>query len=486
MANIITLSHHKDVSDKNAIRIEEQRKQYLYYSGDAFNIKHYLTTALEKSYDQEDVEEMQLQWLNITEKIINQMSVVYSQPATRKIIIDDKENEELTDYYLKIIPKNINTLDKESHRLAKLSNVSLPHVLFDERTGRFNYKVIPSYLYDIKHEYGVLTEISYEKFFKEQGEDVWYAVYYTEDEHYRVDAYGNKSEIPDSKDFNNPLGFIPFPVFRLKNSVDFWGEGQADIINVNEQVNLMLTKLWNSDLIMGTEGTVLAINLDLLKKGTEEQGRKKVRTGRKHPIAVENVPSDGAQPSLQHITTSPYIGETKDAIDWYIKMIANFNGLNPSTILSMVKDTSDYQKTMDAVEQMEIRKDDIEPCRAFEEDRFEITKKMNNIYSETPMGKKFELKNIPEDAELAVDFGDIEIHKTPQDMRDDWDWRLEKNLITLIDIVKEGNPDLTDEEAGEFIAENKRQNSTLTGKSSKFELLTQQKKEETIITEEEE
>jgi len=467
--NILTMQYHKDVAEKNDIRVKEQQKQYIYYAGDAFNIKKYLVDAMTLSYAEEDIAEMQLQWINITEKIINQMAVVYLQPAVRTIMLNGEASEDLTDYYNEIMPMNINTQDKDAHRLAKLHNVSLPFVSYNEEKGRFDYKTQPSYLYNIKHEYGKLTELSYEKYFKEQGEDAWYQVYWTDDEHYRRDAYGNKREMPDG-DGENPFGVIPTPVFRLRNTVDFWGEGRSDVVNVNEQTNLLLTKLINSDIIMGTEGTTLAINLDLIKKGEEEAGEKKVKTGRRHPIAIDNVRADEVQPSLQHITTDPHIGETQDTIDWYIKMIANFNGLNPSTILSQIKDTSDYQKLMDAVDQMEVRKDDIEPCRAFEGDRFEITKAINNAYVGTDKGKG--LQELPEDATLSVDFAEVQVHKTLADRQADWEWKLERNIISLMDVVKEINPDLDNEQAEELLEANRIANSKLSGKAGRLELLT--------------
>lgn len=462
----LKLIQHKDVADKNEIRKNEQEWQYRYYSGDFFNIKLLLVKALERSYMSVDVEEMQLQIINITEKIINQMCVVYSDPAQRKIMIEGKENEELTKYYNSILPMDINTSDKQTHRLAKLHNTVLLHITFEK--GRFKYTTLPSYIYDIKQENKTLIEVSYEKMF----DDELYKVYWTDKEHYRRDTNDNKSNIPKGNERpvgngKNPFEVMPFPVLRLKNCVDFWGEGQNDLANVNEQVNLLLTKLINSDVIMGTEGTVLGINLDLHKKGEEEEGEKKVRTGRRHPITVNNVKTDDVMPTLQHITSDPHIEDTMGAIDWYIRLIANFKGLNPNVVLSMVKDTSDYQKIMDAVEQMEIRKDDIEPCRIFEHDRFEITKTMNNAL----VGIEDGVKKIPEEATLMVDFADIEIQKTPKDLREERDWKLKHNLTTLIEILREENPDLNDEQATEILEENKTANSELGGTTSRLELL---------------
>ena len=468
MPTSLELALHKDISDKNNIRIAEQEKQYRYYSGDFYNTKKYLISALELTYAVEDIEEMQLQLMNITEKIINQMCVVYLDPAQRRIMLNGEVSEELTDYYNSILPMDINTQDKQSHRLAKLHNTVLPHVTFED--GRFKYNTLPSYLYNIKQDAKKLLEVSYEKMY---GDD-WYQVFWTKDKHYRLDAFGNPSSVPEG-DGTNPFGVLPFPELRLKNCVDFWGEGQNDLINVSEQVNLLLTKLVNSDVIMGTEGTVLAVNLDLSKSGTEKEGLKKVRTGRRHPVTIDNIKADDMQPSLTHITTDPHIEDTMGMIDWYIKMIANFKGLNPHAILSEIKDTSDFQKTMDAVDQVEIRKDDIEPCRVFEHDRFEVTKRMNNVLLDTEG-----LQMIPEEAELMVDFAEIVIQKTPQETMDERDWQLEKNLTSLVEILKEINPDLDNSQAETMIQNNKTSNSTLAGKASRFELLT---KPEEVVNE---
>jgi hypothetical protein len=464
----LEIAQHKDNSDKNTIRVKEQEKQYVYYSGDYYELKRYLETALKLSYAELDIKEMQKQIVDITERITNQMCVVYLEPAQRVIMMDGVVSEDLTDYYYSIIPKNINTADKDAHRLGKLHNTALSHVTFDKR---FIYNTLPSYLYDIKHDGRTLTEVSYEKMFDNE----WYQVYWTDSQHYRRDAMGNKSNIPDG-DGGNPFGVIPFPKIRIKNSIDFWGEGQNDLINVSEQVNLLLTKLINRDIIRG-EGVLFGTNLDLDKKGKRQDEVSEVRASVSHPITVEDVHDDMVQPRLEYVGTNPQIVEVKATIDWYIRLIANFKGLNPNAVLASIQDTSDFQKTMDAVNQMEIRKDDIDPCRSFEQERWEVTKTMNNTLVGTEGAEG--LQNIPDGAELAVDFAEIEIHKTSEDLREEREWKLSKNLITLAEILMKENPDLTQEQAEEIITKNKAANSTLGGTTSRFELLANNNLEQT-------
>ena len=114
----------------------------------------------------------------------------------------------------------------------------------------------------------------------------------------------------------------------------------------------------------------------------------------------------------------------------------------------------------------------IQSLRVFEHDRFEVTKKMNNVLVDTE-----DLQMIPEEAELMVDFAEIVVQKTPQETMDERDWQLEKNLTSLVEILKEINPDLDDSQAEKMIQNNKTSNSTLAGKASRFELLTKPEEE---------
>lgn len=465
--SILNLVFHKDKNDKNTLRIAEQEKQWRYYSGDSSNVLEYLRIALAITYDTDDIKEMQFQWINLVEKVINQMSVVYRQPPKKEIRINNEVDEELTEYYLNIMPLNLNNVDKMAHRLAKLHNTSITHVIYNEEKERFQYRVLPSYLYDIKHDFEKLTEVSYEKYFHDSGEDEWYQVFWTDEDLFRSDAFGNISSLPDKEDQINPWGRLPFASLMLKETVEFWGEGQNDLVNVNENVNFLMTKVFNSDIIMGTEGTTLAINLGLTKVGEVEEGVKKVRASRKHPLTAENVRTDMVKPSLEHITTSPHIKDIREYIDWAIKLEASLKGLPASAILSETKDTSDYQKLMDTVDQMEMRSDDIEPCRVYEKERFDITRTINNKLANTEKG----LQEIPENADLMVDFIDIEVQLTAEDKRKQREFEFKHGLSTPVDWLMEDNAELTKEEAEEKVKENK---SNILSGQSRFANLVQE------------
>lgn len=465
----LDLAYKEHLYNQNEKRIAEQEKQYAYYSNNQDKLKSYLLKTLEITYATEDVEEMQLQYVNLTKKTIDQMAVVYSNPAYRYFVGDEAKAEKLTDLYETILPENINFIDKRNHRLAKLSNCSLTYVKIDKKKKRISYVVNPIWLYTIEtDDDGNFLRITYPKYIKNaKGEDEFYTAVWEEDKHYLFDQYGNKIPVRDNPKMVNPYGMLPFVFTKMDESDGIYGEGQNDLINVNEQINFLLTKVVNSDILLGTEGTTLATNLGLSGKGQEEANVRKIRTGKKHPIVVENVRADMAMPSLQHITTTPYIVEIREFIDWYIKYIASMKGLNPSAVLSQLKDTSDYQKMMDAVDQMEMRKDDLEVLRVYERERYEVTKQIWNTHAE-----ELGVDKINDDGlEFRVDFAEVEIHKTPADEQAEFEFGLKHNLITAAEFLMNKNSDLTLEEAQKIIEENRKINSVITRPQTRLESL---------------
>ena len=481
----LTLAYHEWLYNQNKARVKEQEKQHCYYVGNENKIKKYLNKALEITYATEDIEEMQLNYVNLTKKCIDQMAVVYREPADRyferieEIELQegeeeqtDEEAEEFTSYYWSILPEKINVIDKKAHRYAKLSNVSITLILIDKEKKKIKYIVEPAYKFNLEfddNDPAKIVRMTYPKYYKNsKGEDEYYTIVWTANEHYKMDALGNRVAIYDNKGMINPYKEIPIAITNFENGDGFWGEGQNDLINVNEQLNVLLTKLVSNDVIYGSEGTDLAINLGLDKKGTvDTDGVRKVRRGRKHPIVVENVRSDIITPSLQHVSNVVDIQGVRDFIDWYIKYIASLKGLNPSAVLAQLKDTSDYQKIMDAVDQMEMRQDDLEFMRSYEKQRYEITKLVWNTHA-----LELGMDEINDDGfEFKVDFAEIGIHETEVDKQSKRIFELTHNLSTPIDWMMEENPDLTREQAEKLILENRKFNSINNKPISRFESL---------------
>lgn len=455
-----------NLSEENRLRIEEQEKLWNYYSGNKTAIIEYLEDVMGINFAAEDIGEFQKVFINITKKIINQLSVVYKDPASRYFIDGEgNELEDFTEFYNSVLPVNINSIDKTALRYAKLFNTSITGIRFEN--GKIKYHVLPSNYYTVEtqdEDIYSIKKLSYPKYFNDSGKAELFNVVWTDSEYYREPltlingslTRGNKSPIPGNKDIRNKYGFIPYSVLRLEEQNDFWGNGQTDLVNINEQINFLLSDLINSGIVMQGWGTPMAVNCGLMKrteKGTVQARR--VRLGVKHPLIVEGVSKDDATPSLEFKNANPQISEVRTTIDWIIKMIALSKGLNPNSYVAEVNVTSGVSKLMDSLEQLEIRADDLEPCRIYEDDRYEKTQKILEFH-------KSEIKNYKKiDGYLVVDFAEVKKEKTLNDEIKESEFKLKYNLITPLDLMRVQNPDLTDEELKIKYIDNKTLNSEL-------------------------
>lgn len=480
---MITLTTKEFLYNQDEARKEIHEKFYHYYKGNDAQVKEYLTSALSITYSADRISQFQLNYINITNKLINQLAVIYKQPATRKLaklgndgkyIVDEKA----TEYLKKILPIDINTQDKTAHRFAKLFGSSFTQVLFKD--GTIKYRVHPNQQLTIRCEEDDIEKMNllmYDRECNKDGRPEITTVVWTEDAHYKLDELGNIESIENNEANVNPYECIPFAKLILNHGEDIWGVGQGDAINVNEQINFLLTKLMNDDVVLGTAGTVLAVNLGLTKKGTvdgDETGVREVKIGVKNPITVENARGgDMLPPSLTHVSFNPQIEAVKQTIDWYIKTIALTKGLNPNSFLADTQATSGYSKIIDSLEQLEIRQDDLEACRVFEKERFEITREVNNYFAQSTEGREYKLQTISEDLEMLIDFAEIEIPKTPDEIWRDRENRIKYNMASPVDFIIEENPDEDKTSAQEIINENKLINETMKPKTEGQSLLNQ-------------
>lgn len=460
--------YNRFVDDNNDIRVANQKKRYEYYIGDKEAIFAYLEQTMDTCFDSDTTSEMISHFLNIVEKVIKRLSILYNRPAVRTIVVNGKPDLELTKYYNSILPDNINTVDKLALELARLDNVSLTQVKYNKKKKKMSYRVEPSFKFDVKSSEDDVNEMAmlcYSYMYPNpDGKDELRIVVWTEDEHYRIDSNGKKIAVGNNEGMVNPYkdkygnGVIPYAVTRINEGDDFWGQGQDDLVNVNEIINIMLTDLLNSGVIMSSYGTPIATNLGLeTKTESGDTVLNKVLIGMKHPFTVENVRNDMTAPSLTFAQPKSLLKEILSTIDWHIKAIAIMKGLDPNSMVMETKSTSGYSKIMDALGEMGIRENIVEPCRIAEKERFEITRAVNNYYANTEKN----LQLIPLEAELKVNFSEVFIPKTEQELWLDREMKFKYNQESPYDWLIQDDKDLNEEEAMARFKKNSEINKSL-------------------------
>lgn len=433
-------------------RILEQKKQFAYYAGEFSEIESYLDIALKNTWRDYTVNKMPKSYLNIVKKIIDSLSALYNEKPIRKVFRKGKEDKTLSEYYNSILDPNVNRYDKILHRYAKLHNTAFPVISYSK--GVFKSRLSPAWLYSVTpdiDDHLVIDKLEYYKYFKgESGEDELFKVVWTDGTHYRENSHGEASPLPNMKGIENPYGVIPTPIMRFNTDNSFWGEGQNILVNESEIINVLLSKLNYDDIILGTAGILFGTNLGNLSSNNEG-GDTTITGGRDAIIRVENKSSQNNTPTdLKYVSTNPQIDAVMGAIDWKIKAIAMSLGLNPTNFSVANKAESGFSRLIESVEQMEVKQSDIDACREYETNRFDIIRTMNN---------SLELKTIPQDAELRVDFIDTKPTLSGADLWIDRAEREKRNLNTVVDWVMEDNPDIVDvNQAKTVLDDNKKIN----------------------------
>lgn len=385
---------------------------YNYYINDERKIADYTRRAMGGLFKDETIVKMRFVYFNIVRRIINRLSLSYKNPPERYIVvasntetdqqgkiqsvldpITEKANE---NYQLLLEGSNINCQSKLWENLAKLMDTV--YVMPVWRKDHIDFDVLPihrvtvvenpdNYLEPIEFTYKVIGE---------KGEDNY--IYWSETEHRVLDS--QKRMIPGKNDTNgkNPYGILPVVVLRLKETENHFGEGDTQLVNMNEKINvLLMSGYYNA--IMQAHGQLVGINTDL--KGDVSIGPDRV-------IQVKNVSGD-QQASLQYIHPDPAIEPVMKKIDWLIRVTAMMKGLPSSSVSIDVPRMSGASKEIDNYELLESRTDDLEYLRPFEKKLFEVCRVIWNYHN---LGDK----QIPENMTFGIDF---EEPKAPTSELDD-------------------------------------------------------------------
>jgi len=435
-------------------RIDIQRKQYMYYVASEVHIDGYLKEALSHLFDSSTTNSMKNFYINFVKKIVDQKAIIYNKAAVRNLTIDGKVDADITKKYNKYLSKGVNLSNKTAVKMAVLSNTSLTQVIYDRDAEKLKYRVEPSYKYDVVVDDSdpyILKEVRYRIYNESIDQEL--DVVWTKDSHYYEDDKGNRLAVGDNVNMINPYNIIPFAVMRINDGEDFWGEGLNDIVNFNEILNLILTDLLDTGIIMGSATTPVGINLGLNEYiGKNPEDKKTLKLGMKHPLTVENADAIGkVAPSLTFVKPDVRIKEIMDEVERLMKIFAINHGLNPNSMTLNSNSSSGYSKMMDALDEIHIRESMIEQGRAYEEELFNISRRILNVHTK---------ENFPDDLEVKVDFAEVSLPLSPQE----WSLKVSEefkfNLKTPVDFLIELNNDLTVEEAEAIIERNTKYNKS--------------------------
>jgi hypothetical protein len=415
-------------------RINTAQKLFDFYQGNVDEIARHIQGALARTFTSEDIAEFQMLYLPVLKRIIDKLCIVYKSGVWRTL---DSEGatEKLDELYEN---SDIQTKQRYWYRMSKLFDTVLVRPVVREVDGeqKLSYEVYtPNKVTVVPNgdDFTSPSVVAYQEQVKVNGKNQLQTVFWTKDEHFITDEDGNKKTMEGNEEGKNPYGVLPFEVLRMRETEDFWGDGQTVLANVEEKVDVLLIQMMDL-LVMQTHGQPVFSNARI---------EGEVQTGPKHPLSL--VPFDPAQgTSFSFVSPDAKIADVQAAIDWILTKTATMYGLSRSAESGESQAASGYAKLLDNWDMMEQRAEDIEILKDFEKRLYYKTAivcnyDMNAGLPEVGFGIEFDEYDYPIDPSV-----DLQVKKE----------KMELGLWSPIDDIMEQDSSLTEEEAMEVLRKN--------------------------------
>ena len=381
--------------------------------------------------------------IDIVNKIVDMVCTVYNSGADRYLLDKDGEVDEAQTEILMDIYNGFDATKKilECYKQGYLFNTILANVIW--RDDKIDLDIITPNFCSVDSDESNFEKpeaIMISKFVND--EDM--IVYWSDEEHFYIDSDYEKIAVEDDEDnvnslMINPYKEIPFAVLRFQSSSDFWGEPQQDLAENNIWYNVMES---NRLFVEMFQGLGIGVGINLGKNAT-------VTNAPNTMIMVNDVRDDMERPSIEFASTNAPLGELRENLDFYYKRIGNSKGLSPQSMSNDITGQSGVAKAYDSIE-LTIKKDNHKHImKQFEKELFQKIKLVYNFHSDKKLSDDlmFNVDIIEDEPETDVS-KEIELNN----------FKLEKNIISVIDLMIKDNPDLTTEEAIQRIQDNKKLN----------------------------
>lgn len=444
----------------NQARKDEACKRIDYYKGDQLG---HLENILARQFAHPERLKLQMQFSNITRRIINEVSVVYKRPAQRRLMLGGSpiEGPKAEAYQKMLEDARIDAVLKKVNRYANLLNTILVQAVW--RNERVELDILTPDMVNVVQDAkdptrasAVIIEQTYPDTVTLEGPGNPYGarrlfIAWTAEQHQVYDEQGRARPDMANEDGVNPYGLIPMAVFRdAYPDGFFWNEGAADLINAQESINVKLTELnslikmqsFSIPVIIG-QGPVGGITID--------------------PSNYLEIPLadaiDKGQPDFKFVSPDPKIKDLLEAISEDVRRIADDWGLSMDSFKLSGSPSSGLSLKLQNVRLIERREDDVALYRDYEKDLFRVMRAVHNAHA-APADA------IPEDAELSVNFAELEFPEDPAAEDARWITRINQGVASRAQWIMAIDSDIkTEEEAEERILENQEFNARTRGAS---------------------
>ena len=353
--------------------------------------------------------------LNITKKLIDARYIAYKSAPER--MADDRYLERLGDLDQDMI---------EVDRLTGLLGTIAVLRYYDEDKDRLDSHIItdfePIFEQNNPEPIGIVYPLFSHGDMRAEEQQF---VYWSNESHFKIKKSGEVIHVNDED--INPFGVVPIVYSHLYPMLgnEFIRTGKGKMVaNANLMYNVFGTQLSLGNMYQSLGQSVLT--------GVDESTRLKM------DVSKMLVLPEGANYSI--VSPSGSLDQIRQNMKFIIETTADALHLKMKWGDDTSSTSGEHQRIME-VDLTEAVMADFERFRKFEKQRFKLDKTI------------LETNNININDEYSVDFSEPHIPASPQQEREEWLWKWDNGLASKKDWFKHYNPDFTDEQIDEVMAE---------------------------------
>ena len=451
---LIQESIMRDRLSSNDNRKTEATRRLDYYSGDQLPL---LSQVLNKQFSHPERLKLQLQFSNITKRIIDDVSTIYKKEPGRHLIdaddraVDDKN----ADNYDKMLAESsIDIVLKLANRYTNLLNTV--GVMAVWRNERVELDILTPDILNVVQDPKDPTRASaviIEQSFADTvaldapqnpyGANKLYIVW-TSTDHMVFDSQGKPLPALANEQGVNPYGVIPIAWFRDAHPCGwFWNEGTQDLMNAQDSINVKLTEL--NQLIKMQSFSIPVII------GEAPEGAVSVDPSNFITIPLAQKIDQG-QPDFKFVSPDPKIQDLLEVIRDEVARIADAWSLNPAAFKLQGSAQSGLSLKLQNVRLLERRENDIALYRQYEKNLFRVMRSVWNAHVTPAMA-------ISEDLDISVNFSEMDFPEDPAAEDARWITHVSNNIKSKAEWLMSVDPDIkTKDEAEKRLAENSKIN----------------------------
>jgi hypothetical protein len=447
--------------------------------------KRFLIEQIRREFSEDALKEMRLAPINLLKKIVNKRSSVYKRAPKRTST--DARDQALVDYYVKDLE-----LDQVMQKVNRYYTLFSNTVLYTRPHGdRLVCNVIPPYLYSkLSDEYDKTKETGYvfnafseddrmaatdqvpsatgyssetlERGYKASTPDLVDSnerdltndprrfMFWTAYEQFTTNAEGSKLVLDIEKgpeQWTNPIGCLPIVNVAKDRDNEQWATQGEDLIDLTLAIQLG----WSDVLTVAKNQGFSILTI------VSEEEPKKLTIGVNKAVWLKQMPNSPT-PSISYVQAQSPLSEYKELLMDLLGLLLTTNDMEAQSIGgkgTAQNFTSGFHALISMSDNLEAVESDKPTMRNAEIAHFNVIAKWHNWMFDIGVlnDKAKALGKFSDKFEMTIAFAEVK----PLESEDEVLGRVEKKVklgvYTKKDTIKALNPDMTDQQVDEKLAE---------------------------------